>query len=338
MKRIGGLFEKVCSFENLLIAYKKAFKGSGKNRETCKFSYFMEREIFSIREEMINGNYYPGKYRYFKINEPKERVISVAPFRDRIVHHAIVNILEPIFDPRFIYDSYATRKEKGVHAAVKRAQLFLRQRRFYLKFDVNKYFDNIDHRILLNLLKRKIKDKELERLLLIIISNSDVSRGERTCRGLPIGNLTSQFFANIYLDLFDHYVKEELRIKRYVRYMDDCAIFHESKIYLKSILKEIDLYLQIRLKLELKKRVTVLNSSLNGMSFLGYRIFPALIRLKRENVKRLRKKILQKEIELSKGIIDEESFRMSVNSLMGFAKFADSLQLRKKMFNNGAKV
>jgi len=332
MKRVGNLFDTVCSFENLLLAYRKAMRGSGAKEDACQFAYNLEHDILVIQDELRNGEYMPGKYRYFQVHEPKERTISVAPFRDRVVHHAVVNVLERVFEPRFIHDSYATRKEKGTHKAIRRAQDFMRGNRWYLKLDINKYFDNIDHNILLGLIARKIKDDRLLGLLRVIIANSDASRGEKTGKGLPIGNLTSQFFANVYLDVFDHYLKEELQLKAYVRYMDDCVIFHEDKEYLKELLRLSVLFLRERLMLSLKASATLINTRLHGLPFLGFRVFPSLLRIKRENIKRLKKKIMLRQEQFASGIITEESFSMSLASLCGYAGFGDSLLLRRCLF------
>lgn len=333
MKRYGNLFEKACSFENLYQAFKKAMKGSGKSAEACGFEFHLEHHLFELQRELLAGCYRPARYRYFKILEPKERIISVAAFRDRVVHHAVVTVLEPVFERVFIHDSYATRKEKGTHKCVRRAQEFMRKNRYYLKFDINKYFENMDHTILLGLIERKIKDKRLLDLIRVIIANSDESKGEHTGKGLPIGNLTSQFFANIYLDVFDHYIKDELGLKAYVRYMDDCVIFLDGKERLKEILRLLTVYFEKRLCLKLKDSATMLNTRLNGLPFLGFRVFPSLLRIKRENIKRLKTKLNLREKEFRSGIIDEEKYSMSLASMIGYVCFADSLNLRKRIFS-----
>lgn len=332
MKRTGNLFETVCSFKNLWLAYQKASRGNGKKEEAARFSFNLERELLLLREELSQGTYCPGRYRYFKIYYPKERTISVAPFRDRVVHHAIVNVLEPIYEKSFIFDSYATRKNKGTHRAIKRAQVFFGQNAYYLKFDVDKYFDTVSHEILLALVARKIKDKGLLALLKVIVANNDVSRGLTLGKGLPIGNLTSQFFANVYLDAYDHYAKEIVKAKYYIRYMDDMVLFHNDRAYLKEALMLTKQFLQERLGLRLKESATFLNTRLNGIPFLGFRVFPSLLRIKAENVRRFKAKIRLREKQLQAGIIDEERYCMSVASLVGHVKFADSIQFRRDIF------
>lgn len=215
MRRTGRLKDAFLSFENLYSAFKKAFKGT-KNYAAFQFAYQVEKELFQLHQELAQEVYLPGDYAYFTTYDPKERMISVAPFRDRVVHHALVNILEPIYEKRFIYDSYATRKGKGTHRAIRRAQEFLKSNHWYLKMDIRKYFDSINHQVLLAILRRTIKDAFILRLSeKIVAKGGNGVTGVTGVTGLPIGNLTSQFFANVYLDIFDHYIKEDLRVKCY---------------------------------------------------------------------------------------------------------------------------
>ncbi len=206
------------------------------------------------------GSYNPGDYSYFTIYEPKKRTISVVPFRDRVVHHALVNVLEPIYENRFIYDSYATRKGKGTHKAILRAQRFMRKNRWYLKMDIRKYFDSIYHAILNAILARKIKDP-----FILDLCRKIIAKGGDGRRGLPIGNLTSQFFANVYLDLFDHFIKDKLRITGYVRYMDDFCVFDSDRNSLMELRDKITFLLQERLRLEVKENAVLINSRLHGL-------------------------------------------------------------------------
>ena len=329
MKRNGHLFEALCEYAHLYRSFLKAFRGSGKTAEACRFCFHLENELLLLKKEIEGGAYEPAPYRYFNIYDPKERVISVARFRDLVVHHAVVGVLEPLFEPAFIHDSYATRKGKGTHKAVKRAQAFLKRYPFYLKIDIDKYFDNIDHRILLGLIERKVKDKRFLNLLERIIVNSDISRGLIKGKGIPIGNLTSQFFANVYLNALDHHLKDTLGEKAYIRYMDDMVIFSDSRDHLKALMKEIEGYLADHLLLKLKERATIINSNLHGLPFLGYRVFPKLIRVKRENLKRVKRRLVRRLSEYHMGDISEEKLSMSVRSWFEFIGFADSLSLRQ---------
>lgn len=331
MKRYGFLFEKITSFDNIYYAYQKALKGKKSKYSVCKEDYEIEKTLFQIQDELINHQYKPKKYKYFKIYDPKERVISVADFKDRIVHHALINIIEPIFEKIFIYDSYATRKDKGVHKAVKRTQRFIKKTDTYLKIDIRKYFDSIDHQVLINIIRKKIKDEKVIRLIEIILNTSDISRNLNEKKGLPIGNLTSQFFANVYLNIFDHFVKENLKCKYYVRYMDDMIFMFKDKIKWKYFLNTISEFLNTELKLNIKEKSIQYNWVHLGIPFLGYRVFKNLIRIQNKNIKRMKKRFSIKKYEFNKGYIEEEEFVQSINGIIDFIKFADSLKLRQKI-------
>lgn len=324
MKRYGQLFDTFVSFSNLLIAYKKARKGAVGKRETQQFSFYLEKELFFLQDELMAGNYQPRPYRYFKIHDPKERTISVAAFRDRVVHHALINILEPIYEKSFIYDSYATRKEKGTHRAVHRAQSFLRQTGWFWKADINKYFDSIQQSQLIDLLERKIKDVRL-----LDISSRIIQNGGENGRGLPIGNLTSQFFANVYLNGFDHFLKETLGVKHYLRYMDDFVLFHQDKAKVKSWRQTVKEYLHHQLDLQIKEKASYLNSAANGLTFLGRRIFPSAIRIARPNARRMIRRMAKRKREFQNGTQSEEKYVQSMNSY--WAQLADFPLLRKQL-------
>jgi retron-type reverse transcriptase len=323
MQRVGNLKTHFISFENLFLAWIKAFRAT-KTNEAYEYSYYLERNLFSLQEQLYSGKYKPSDYRYFTINDPKERVISVASFRDRIVHHALINTLEPVFEKQFIYHSYATRKEKGTHRAIKQAQKNMRKNFWYLKMDISKYFDSIDHDILRHLLSRKIKDRYILDLCKIIIS-----KGGDGKRGLPIGNLTSQFWANVYLNPFDHFVKDKKRIKSYLRYMDDFCLFHNSKDYLKSTEASLLFFLKNKLKLNPKSKATLLNNRIHGLPFLGVRIFPSHVRIKRNNLKRILNKLELREYEIRNGKIDYDRYTASVTSCISHLKYWNCKELLK---------
>ncbi len=262
-----------------------------------------------MKEELTEGSYQPGPYPYFEVQDPKRRTIAVAPFRDRVVHHAVVTVLEPMYERCFISDSYATRKGKGAHAAVFRAQTMLRKNSWYLKTDVQKFFDSVNQNTLLNLLEKKVKDRALLNLTVQIIRN-----GGRDGLGLPIGNLTSQFFANVYLNRFDYFVKQELNVKHYIRYMDDFVLYGAQKTVLKELLPRIEGFLADKLGLHLKPCSTLLQPQMHGLPFLGVRIFPALIRFLPENSKRMREKIAAKVEAFEQGSLSEKQFLDAMNS------------------------
>ena len=263
MKRYRDLYEKICSFENLRAAAYRARKGKRYRPDVLAFHYDLENQLFGLREELVSETYQPGSYRTFPIRDPKPRMISAADYRDRVVHHAICQVIEPVFERCFIFDSYANRIGKGTHKAVNRCVYFARRHPFVLKCDIQKYFPTIDHEILKERINRKIKCHKTLRLISKIIDNSnpqekvlqyfpgdDLFSPITHRRGIPIGNLTSQFFANVYLNGFDHFVKEMLCCQAYLRFADDFLVFGDDKKWLHFILNEMQKYLnQLRLKL-----------------------------------------------------------------------------------------
>jgi RNA-directed DNA polymerase len=310
------VFEKLASFENLLSASKKAAKNCRKTDQVTQFYFHLEKEILSLHTLILNGRYTPCPYRYFTIHDPKKRQIAVAPFKDRVVHHAVVNMLEPLLEKCFIFDSYASRKAKGTHRAIERAQKFIRKRPWYVKIDIEQYFASIDHSVLMQLIRKKVTDK---RLLLLIqrIINGSVTRG----KGLPIGNLTSQFFANVYLDIFDHYIKDGLGIKCYLRYMDDFVIFGWSRKQIESRLKKAQTFLGDNLGLKMNEKALYTGNSKSGLSFLGMGIYPGTIRVRSENKKRSIKR-LEKKIKLWElGKLEEDVLISSMISIFAHLKY-----------------
>lgn len=243
------------------------------------------------------------------------------------MHHAIVGVLHPIYEKIFISDSYATRKNKGVHKAIERARYFIRTNAWYLKSDVQKYFNTADHEVLLRLFTRKIKDTRLLDLLEKIVVNGGVAG-----RGLPIGNQTSQFFSNIYLDQLDHFLKENNRMHSYIRYMDDFVVFSNDKKELLNLRHEILAFLAENLKLQLKEKATYINSRANSLSFLGRRIFPSIIRIQSENLKRCLKNLDRRRHEYTVGLIDEKRLMQSQASCMANLKLWNTYHLRKKIY------
>jgi retron-type reverse transcriptase len=328
MKRIGHLFEQVVAFDSLYQAFRRAFKGAGRTEEACRFAFHLEPQLLQLQRELADGSYYPAPYRYFEIFDPKQRTISVADFRDRVVHHAVVGALEPVFEPRFIFDSYATRKGKGTHRAVKRAQGFLGRFEYYLKVDVDKYFDAIDHHILIELVQRKVKDKRLIDLVGRILAASDASSGCTQGAGLPIGNLTSQFFANVYLDGFDHWAKDRMGIKGYLRYMDDMVFFDRCRQRLITLLKEAEIHLNHSLKLMLKPTVTMIHHRRHGLPFLGYRIYPQLLRVAKPNLKRMQRRLHMSRSAWQQGRMSDEDYAIRLQAHNAHLAFADTFQLR----------
>ena len=324
MKTHKNLFQEVCNYENLYHAYLKARRGKNKFPEVIRFNYNLESELSKIQYELKNQTFKTGKYRHFIIFEPKERKISTLPFRDRIVHHAVYSVIEPIFEKKFIHDSYACRKAKGTHAGADRAQKFLRKNNNYvLKCDVSKYFHSVNHEILKKIIRKKIAD---EKLLLLLDNIIDSIEG-----GIPIGNLTSQLFANIYLNELDEFVKYELKIKFYIRYMDDFVILHESKQYLHKVKEDIRLFL-ISIKLTLHpKKANIFPVEL-GIDFLGYRIFDNHRLVRKSTVKRFLKTVKKKIRKYNSDIMNFNKLMESFNSWEAYLNHGNSYLLKKNLY------
>jgi len=325
MKTHKNLFQKVCKYENLYNAYLKARKGKNEIAEVLKFTYNLENELLKLQNELKNQTYKTGKYRHFIIFEPKERKISALPFRDRIVHHAICNIIEPVFEKCFIYDSYACRKGKGTHAGANRIQKFIRKsgnNYYVLKCDVSKYFPSVNHEILKQIIRKKIADRKLLHLLDNIMDSAE--------KGIPIGNLTSQLFANIYLNKLDEYVKYELKIKYYLRYMDDFVILHESKQYLHEVKEKIRTFLA-SMKLTLHPKKANIFPITLGVDFLGYRIFNPYRLVRKSTVKRFLKNTKTKLRKYDSGAINFDKLMESFNSWEAYMSHANSYGLKNDL-------
>jgi retron-type reverse transcriptase len=318
----------VVSFDNLLLAAGKALKGKKHTNTASSFYFNMENEILSLQEELEEKKYKPLPLKFFIIREPKVRKIGAAEFRDRVVHHAVCNVLEPIFEKSYIYHSYACRKDKGTHRAIKQAQRYSRKYEYFLKCDIKKYFASIHHQVLKQLLNNKFKDPQFLWLLDIIIDSGD--SGEK---GIPIGNLTSQHFANFYLDKMDHFIKDELQVKGYLRYMDDFILFGPDKVQLHLLKAKISDFLSGILLLELKEKSTFVAPCSVGVPFLGFRIFPVNIRIKNKNKKRWLKNLKKRVREFEGGLIDEEKYSRCLSSMTEHLKIADTYGFRRKVFH-----
>lgn len=330
MKRSGNLFESIVAFPNLWRAAHRAWRGKKDKARITNFYFSLEQELLILQEELVSGQYQPRPYCLFEVTDPKRREIAAADFRDRVVHHALINVLEPLFEKRLIHDTYACRPQKGTHLAVQRAQRFSNRWPFFLKCDIKKYFQSVDHAILSGLLARIIKDQRVLDLLASIIAHPVT--GHAPGKGIPIGNLTSQHFANLYLGEMDHFVKERLRVAGYLRYMDDFLFFAQTKSALHGIHLEIEQFLHKNLSLTLKERATVLAPVSSGLPFLGFRVFPATIRLPRRGTARFRRNVYAREHAFRRGNMDETLLSHSVGSMIGHMVHADTLALRRQWF------
>ncbi len=346
MKRHGNLYHQIINFENLLIAAKKAQRGKRFRENVLDFNYNLESELVQLQTELTNQTYQPGEYRTFYIKEPKIRMISAAPYRDRVVHHALCNIIVPLIESSFIGDSYANRVGFGTHRALRRFTKFARSSRYVLQCDIQKYFPCIDHEILKTLLRHKLKCADTLWLIDMMIDNSNEQlpiaeyfEGDNLFtplqrrRGLPLGNLTSQFFANVYLNSFDHFVKEELKARKYLRYVDDFALFSDDwKFLAEARLQVVEYLSQLRLKIHpVKSQLFELKY---GANFLGFRILPHCIRVRSENLRRAKRRLKQMQIDYTQGKINSDHVAQSMQSWFAHLEHGDTWRLRQQIFTS----
>jgi len=344
MKRSGGLWPQVVSFENLHRAAYQVLRGKRGQIQAGEFFSNLEGELFQLQRELVGHYYEPGPYRTFWIQDPKPRLISAAPFRDRVVHHALVNVIEPVYERRFIFDSYACRTGKGTHKALDQFVRWGRSTRYVLKMDIRKFFPSLDHEILKATIRRTIKDNEILRLCDLIIDRSneqepvvqffpsdDLLTPLMRRRGLPIGNLTSQFLANVFLDSLDHFLKERLRVRRYLRYVDDFCLFHDDKAYLtdtRAVVSEFLAGLRLRLN-EGKSRVRRLKE---GIEFLGFVFLPERIRLNRRAVRRQRERVKCLQRAYAGRSIAWDEVKSSLQAWNAHSAYGDTWRLRGDVF------
>lgn len=320
MKRFGNLYNTVCSVENLQLADYHASKGKTRQSGVRNHAKNRDANIQKLHEMLVSKTFETSEYDTFTIFEPKERVISRLPyFPDRIVHHAIMNVLEPIWLPMFTKDTYSCIKGRGVHLALENVKKALKDEAgttYCLKLDINKFYPNVDHVILKRMLRLKIKDNNLLELLDGIIDSAP---------GLPIGNYLSQFLANLYLTYFDHWLKEIMGVKYYFRYCDDMVILSGSKSFLHQILADIRLYLEVDLHLSLKQNYQLFPVESRGIDFVGYVI--------RHKYTRLRKSIKK---SFARAVAKRKS-KNSIASYQGWAIHANSIHLIKTLNNDATK-
>ena len=343
---MGTLFQRITSFPNLLQAARLASRGKRFRPNVAAFALDLESELHQLQHELVSRSYRPGPYRTFLVHDKKPRFISAAPFRDRVVHHALCQVIEPIFERSFLYDSYACRKGKGTHAATDRTSRYARRFRYLLKCDVEKYFPSIDHAILFGLIAKRIWDEGALWLTRTILESSnpqpdaqhyfpgdDLFAPFERRRGIPIGNQTSQFFANIYLDTLDHYVKETLRAPGYVRYVDDFLLFDDDKHQLHEHRAAIEDFL-MRLRLRLHPRKCFVATVASGFTFLGYRIFPTHRRLDADNVRRFKRRLRRYCQALAEGRMSDSQRKDCIGSWIAHAQHADTARLQSRILGD----
>ena len=323
-----NLYDQVCSFDNLLLAARKAQKGKRLRLDVARFNLDLESELLALQRELRERSYEPGRPRLFTVHESKKREICAMPYRDRVVHHALCNVIEPIFERGFIHDSYANRKGKGTHKALLRLNRFCRSARYALKCDIVKYFESVDRELLLMALARRIADPGVLWLAARILGLRPAPPQDQ---GIPIGNLTSQLFANIYLDGLDHFVKEGLRCGRYLRYVDDFVLLHDDKRFLHEARAALERHLA-GLGLKLHPGKTQVFPVTQGIDWLGFKVFPAHRLLRKSNYFHFRRRLGRMRRQYVRGRLSVAGALRRVRSWIAHASWGDTGGLRRKAF------
>ncbi len=343
MKTYRQIYPQIWDFENLYLAYRKARRGKRGKSPAADFELVQEDELLALQDELCSRTYLPGPYHSFYIHEPKKRLISAAPFRDRVVHHALCRVIEPIWERRFIHDSYANRVCKGNHRALDRCQQFARQHPYVLQCDVRKFFPSIDHAILRTELSRLIADEEVLWLIdqiiksgvgvlsesyeMVYFPGDDLFAINRP-RGLPIGNLTSQFWANVYLNRFDHFVKRELKCSAYVRYVDDFLLFADEKSTLWDW-KQTIIQQMAKLRLTLHENRAQVFPTQTGIPFLGFRVYPTHRLVKRRKIIHFRRKLKRNLQAYHQDELSLDKLDASIQGWINHVRYGDTWGLRR---------
>lgn len=353
MKLIKNIYPDIYSFENLYQAYIEARKNKLYRDEVLEFSMNLEENLIDIQNELIWHTYKVGKYRQFYVREPKKRLVMALPFRDRVVQWAIYRQLNPIFDPQYIEHTYACRKKKGREAAADQLEYWVHQvdrkaeRWYYLKLDISKYFYRIDHELAMLMFERHIADPDLLWLLGLIINCEDTPFGlpigmdvdqcpeeDRLFNvGMPIGSLTSQMIAGMYLSTIDHLAKHDLRMHYYIRYMDDIIILAPDKEYLHYCKEQIEQVLNNQLRLQLNNKTAIRPVS-KGIEFVGYKIYPTHRKMKKQTVRKMKKRIAYMQDRFEQGEADFKEVNATMQSYFGLMQHFDSYGLRKNISEN----
>ena len=317
MRRAGDCWDRIVDWDNLLLAVARALRGKRYRRDAMRFVSKLDENLSSMMTGLATSRLTLGEYHQFVVYDPKERVITAPSFRERVLHHAVMNICEPVFERSLIFDTYACRRGKGREAAVIRAREFSKRYPYFLNMDIRKYFDSIPHGKLISQISRLFKEPPLLELFDRILS---IYRGKQG-RGIPIGSLTSQHFANFYLSAFDRFIKESLQRQGYVRYMDDMAIWGDSTSDLNKVFDLSREFLRNQLCLELKPN-TAINRTCHGMDFLGARIFPTHVTLNRRSRVRFRRKLFDLESRYAEGELSDAELQQRASALVAFARSA----------------
>jgi len=332
-------YERIISLENLLGAWKEFKRGKTRKQDVQEFDAALEENLFEIHGTLKRKTYRPAPYVSFFVSDPKRRSIHKACVRDRVVHQALFRILYPVFNRTFIHDSYSCRLGKGTHRGVRQLARYLRivsgnhsRNTYALKCDIRKFFENINHDILIGLLEKRIHDpgtRWLARQIIISFPMSKVEPCSKT--GLPLGNVTSQLFSNIYLNEFDQWAKHTLKARHYLRYCDDFIIVNSDAGYLRDIIPIIQKTLHKKLKLTLHPHKVSITKIIQGVDFLGYVALPHATMVRTSSKNRMFRKLQEKKKLVQKGVITKESFNHSRQSYLGLLTHANTQKLREQV-------
>lgn len=341
MKFVKNLFPQIASLENLFTAWEE-FKVDKRHKEDVQaFEFSVEQNLFQLHRDLASDRYKHQAYTGFYIRDPKVRHIHKADARDRVMHHAIFRVLNPIFDKTFISNSFSCRVGKGVHKGVLAVERMIRAESrnftrpcFALKCDVQKFFDSVDHQVLLSILEKRIADAEVMTLLHQVIESYASGQTNLFDRqGLPIGNLTSQLFANVYMNEFDQFIKNTLRIRHYARYTDDFVIVSTDKKYLEDLLVPIREYLGRSLKLKLHPKKISIRACHQGIDFLGYVALPHHKLIRAKTKRRIFRKLKSRISQYRSGLISENALSQTLQSYLGILSHANTHQLTQDLKN-----
>jgi RNA-directed DNA polymerase len=341
MRVYTNLFEKIISLSNIFVSWEEFKSDKRKKADVQEFEFKLESNLFSLYRDLKGKRYVHYPYSGFYIYDPKVRHVHKASVRDRILHHAVFRILNPLYDKTFIANSFSCRIGKGTHKGVLAVERMIRRESrnftrpcFALKCDVRKFFDSINHRTLLNILSRKITDQDTMRLLDEVVESYTASQADLFDRqGLPIGNLTSQLFANVYMNEFDQFVKHKLKIINYARYTDDFVIVSSDRVYLENILELIKDFLDKKLQLSLHPNKISIRACHQGVDFLGYVALPCHRRVRTRTKRRIFRKLKERVTMFRRGLISDNTLSQSLQSYLGVFSHANAYQLSEELKN-----
>jgi hypothetical protein len=342
------MYASICEWENLWLAWRKARRGKRATRSAAAFEFQVADRLVALQDDLLAKRYRPGPYVHFTIHEPKRRTISASPFGDRVVHHALCNVIEPHFEARFHPHSYANRRGKGTHAAIDQAQHFARRHRYVLRMDIVQHFPSLDHAVLRAAIARVVTDTDTLWLVDTILASGagvlanaydmvyfpgDNLLAATRPRGLPIGNLTSQFWSNVYLDQLDWFVTHRLGCRAYLRYVDDFALFADSKRQLWAWKAAIMAYLAT-LRLTVHERAAQVQPVVAGIPWLGFVVYPTHRLLKRRNVVRFSRRFVRNLARVRAGEIGAARLTASVQGWVNHVRWGNTWGLRRRLLRS----